>query len=357
MIDGKVKGLYSAPELLRTDFPPSHTIIHGLLKQRETVLLVGKAKMGKSRMLYQLCTELGNGGSFFGYDIPRPVKVLYISIEDGDDGAKFRLREIGGSRADNPNISLYSPPIIADNEACLTGPGVKFIESLLREKEPDVLIVDPLRLFAGPNFDEKKTVDVLRMYSQVSAFKKIRPNLATIIVHHSRKTGADFKSGPSLRNDADTWIQSASGSYSLICHVETAWGFDREPSEGGGVVVFNGVARNWRVPCFLLKDDGLAYRRVMGEELARSLMNFQEQTAWDLAKAAHSFTLHDLSTSVQTALAITKSQSMKVATRMIKAARDSGVLIFDGNLYFVAPAAELPEKLEKKLNNQYQIQF
>src|SRR5436309_208815 len=83
---------YSLADLRALNLPPPVPVVEGLLNEGETILLVGRPKVGKSRLTQQLTLDLARAQPFLGhYRIPKACRVLVIDLENRPAGVKARL--------------------------------------------------------------------------------------------------------------------------------------------------------------------------------------------------------------------------------------------------------------------------
>lgn len=323
-----IENLQTARMLVNRQFEPRVELIHGLVREGETILFVGRPKVGKSRLLDQLALSLVSATPFFDLEIPQKKRVLYLDIENKPHEVRNRLLSIGQDRAAVDNFVLYTPEELCQNRADLSrADGMSLVLRMFDLAKPDVLVIDTLRLFMGARWDERRSDQVLMMYNKISELRQRFPRLAVILVHHLRKT--DFKTKISLRIDPAGWIEGASGHYSLIGHSEVIWGFDRElQPDGSEQIVFNGKARNLVVPLFLLEDlPDMSYRRLQGEEFAKGMMSPKEQTAWRRAKELKHFRFDELEKASKI--------PARIVAGMVKKAQALGILDYAQGKYFV----------------------
>lgn len=167
------------------NYPPD--IIEGLLQERQTMLLVGPSKAGKSFLLAQLAVSLcGAGGDMFldTYKC-RKVKVLYVDIENGERETKSRIDEqvkalcLTNEKIANLNsLTLaFDPPRTEEFDS--------EVLKAIKETGSEVLILDPIYpLFLG--FDENSSTGARQLMNRVDAIKR-ETGCAVILCHHQSK--------------------------------------------------------------------------------------------------------------------------------------------------------------------------
>lgn len=97
--------LWSAGELSATTFPTPKTIVPTLLPEG-VMLLVGRPKLGKSRLALNLGVAVAAGGRALGTIAVEPGRVLYLALEDGERRTQARMRALCGERA--PSFLSFS---------------------------------------------------------------------------------------------------------------------------------------------------------------------------------------------------------------------------------------------------------
>jgi hypothetical protein len=163
-----------------------------------------------------------------------------------------------------------------------SGEGLARLKDLVEQTNPDVLIVDPWRLFLAG--DENNAEDVIRGLKALSSLRESLPWLTIIIVHHLRKDR--FESPRKLLHDARQWTDNISGHSALPGHVDAIFGLERDHDQDGDeLIVFAGVGRNLEPPTIILKDDEDSLRFEVCEESAvlKSLLTPKELGIWNVA--------------------------------------------------------------------------
>jgi hypothetical protein len=247
--------VYTLAALRTLNVPEPKLIIEGLLNEGETILVVGRPKVGKSRLVQQLTLDLTRGQTFLGYRIPAARRVLLIDLENRPVGVKARFTAMSSPDPSDDRICIYAPETLADDGVNVTPQGMARLEALTAQTSPDVLIIDTWRLFAGG--DENDAGVVVRALKALADIRRRRPPLAVILVHHLRKsTDALVK----LREDPHSWVESVSGHHALVGHVDACFGLEREVDQLDSRIVFGGVARNTATSALLLDEDDVTLR-------------------------------------------------------------------------------------------------
>ena len=227
--------IYSAAEIEAASFPKPDPLIDGMMKEGETILFIGRAKTRKSAVALQGSIDLASRSSFLGHVCMRHGKVLYLDLENKGGELQERLQEFGKNVPGDwrDRIHFYAPETLADNVFTFTPKGFARMRLAVQKYQPDLVILDSLRLFLGHNDpnDGQTAVSILK---KVSTLRQINPRLSIMIIHHLRKF--DPKGSlVNLQTEPEIWIESASGSQAWIAHVDSIWGLEVDRGDGGEI--------------------------------------------------------------------------------------------------------------------------
>lgn len=316
--DDQISGLYALDELLNLNVKKPEAIISDLLYEGELMLLAGRPKVGKSRLIHQMTVSLSTGVPFIGMNVPRRRRVLLVDLENKPWAIQDRLkRMMGESSAANANVFVWCSNTLAENSINSGADGRKALEKLIIETDAEVLIIDPWRLWLGGNENEAK--DVVEGLKTLTALRKNRPCLTIIIVHHVRKER--FESPANLMRDPLLWVENISGHYALVGHVDACYGLERQEQDGEEIVIFGGIARNVESRAVLLNDDpdSLKFEVATTEDAAKIVMTSKELELWEKAKKKKEFTWSAF-------LAVAGTTNKKAVSQMLKKAEAHGLI-------------------------------
>jgi hypothetical protein len=177
---------------------PPPMLIAGLLRILGITLLHGREKLGKSTLSAQIAAALTRGGEFLGRPVRRTFVVWIAADEPMQDAAK-RLREFG---ADERSV------LIVDGRR---GPQELRAELKKAAGYADgldlVVVIDTLAELVSPMItsenDSAPMIKALRQYVEV-----IRAaSAACILVHHSNKSGSDYRGSQAIGGIVDAVAQ------------------------------------------------------------------------------------------------------------------------------------------------------
>jgi hypothetical protein len=242
-----------------------------------------------------MALAISRGQAFLGHAVPAARRVLILDLENRAAGVRTRYQKMSAPSPGDAQLFIYAPETLSDLGITLaTGAGLKALQRLVVEQAPDFLIIDTWRLLLGG--DENKTEIVVRGLRALSTLRQQLPRLAVVVVHHTRKTqGPD---PPLLRIDPSAWIETASGHYSLIAHVDACFGLEREIDRktGDELIVFGGVSRSAAPRTLLLDEDPdtLNFRTADTEDVIQKLLTERERAAWHAVENLPEFTFGDV---------------------------------------------------------------
>ncbi|MBI1742213.1 AAA family ATPase [Candidatus Acetothermia bacterium] len=207
--------LASPPESLTTE----RVLVENLLCADDLVLWVGHEKQRKSTLLLQFCSCLATGRSFVGFQIPEPVRVLYIDAESKTHDLVKRWTGIQQMLTEQERDHALQNLILIEGRKLL-GHGLSLDmktqtlgEIIEAHKDAQVIVLDPLRIFYTG--DEDKSSQVCEAMSQL---RRLAGGRALIIVHHARKRPGAQGDRSRLRDDPYIWSDNARGSTAWKAH-------------------------------------------------------------------------------------------------------------------------------------------
>lgn len=176
------RAVWTAEELMGTEFPPMRWAVDGVLAEGVNVL-AGAPKFGKSWMALGLGVAVASGGRAFGRIPVEQGDVLYLALEDTGRRLQSRLRKV-----------LLGGPAPSRLVLATRWDGMEAISTWLTE-HPDarLVIVDVLQRVRPPQLRGETTYN--GDYNAVKAFTDLahQYGVCVLVVHHTRKaTGEDF---------------------------------------------------------------------------------------------------------------------------------------------------------------------
>ena len=215
----KVK-LYSLKEITEDNSQPPEPIIdNGVLLDGTILLIIGPPKSKKTFLTQNLAISIASGQDFAGFKVPEAKKVMYLLAEGGYYPNRDRLKKMAPNI--DANLILGHPTYLPINRPdyydCLY--------ELVKEDNPDVLILDPLIRFHDVDENSASQMsDVLGTIRTMMAKLK----LSVILVHHTGKVASRGGRGSSvIVGDYDSCIEisNSDDSNTLLKfdmrHVET----------------------------------------------------------------------------------------------------------------------------------------
>ena len=181
----------SATELLKKEFPPGQLWVEkGLIPKGGYILLAGPTKEGKTTLSLQLSLHLITKTTFLNqFPIPERARILYLFAENTLPGLRRILQKqvLAAKRfsweisSENLSDLILQPGhhISFDNKK-----GIQLTDELIRQHNPDLIILDPISLFTGGDLNKLDTVT--RLINNLLDIG-IKRDCTWIIVSHYRK--------------------------------------------------------------------------------------------------------------------------------------------------------------------------
>lgn len=197
----------TAAELLeRGDPPPRRWLVENFLPAGETAVLIGAGASGKGHTLQHLSLMLTSGPSFAGFRIEQPVRVLFVSLEDGLDELHRRLHaaveERGYLGADNrwrekmADITFVDLRGVSASSVALTDE--RLLDPIAEKATAmgaGLIIIDPIGRALG-DIELNAQSGGGRIHSAADNLVR-RTGATVLLVHHLSKHGR-IKGGPDI---------------------------------------------------------------------------------------------------------------------------------------------------------------
>ena len=192
-------GSYSGSEFLDLKLKKREFLVNKLIREKDSIILVGSEKSGKSLLIKQLICSLTSQHPFLDrYDVARPCKVSYIQLEGELEDTQDRLKRMIKILDFDPALFhiIFSPPLELHRRDSM----FELKNLILNKHVPDVVILDPLYFaFSGSLSDD----EVVRKFIGNIRILKEELNCAIILIHHTHKIRYNFKSGSVLDEGDD----------------------------------------------------------------------------------------------------------------------------------------------------------
>ena len=200
-------------------------LVCGMLYPRDYVLLVAEEKVGKTVFAQHLTCCMSSGTSFLGiFDIPKPLKVLYMATEGKKHDLKERFVRISHKIPTDFNNICLTPTFFFFN----TAKGVEQLSMALDDLDdfkPDVVVIDAL--YRAVSGELTKDAVINAFHHEIGLVQK-RYGCAVILVHHMTKPTRNQYGDLNDRSDKDSY-----GSAFLLAAVDhifrlSKWTKDKE---------------------------------------------------------------------------------------------------------------------------------
>lgn len=199
-------GSYSGDEFFSLTFKKREWLIQSIIRDLDSVLIVGGEKSGKSILVKQLICSLTSGSQPFldEYPVEKACNVTYIQLEGELSDTRDRFEAmIEALDIDKEKFHIvFSDPInLRDKDQA------EALKSIIEKKhKPDVIIIDPIYFALNGSLSDDEGVREF-----LGNIRRIKDHFgcAIILVHHTRKLKFDMK-GEVIQDGDEATFGSAS---------------------------------------------------------------------------------------------------------------------------------------------------
>lgn len=184
-------GAYSGKQLLELKLEKRKWLVESLIKEKDSVIIVGDSKAGKSLLKQQLCCSMTSAHPFLNkFDVIRPCKITDIQLEGELEDTQDRFNRLTQTLEFEPENYhlLFEPPLSLNS--------LKDTHELIHRIEhyhlPDVIFVDPVYFAFQGSLSEDQPV---RAFLGNLRIIKDYFNCSIILIHHTHKIHINFKTG------------------------------------------------------------------------------------------------------------------------------------------------------------------
>lgn len=201
--DGARRSSFTAEELLMSDFPEPRFAVPNILAEGLN-FLAGAPKLGKSWWAMGIAIAVASGGRALGQVPVERGEVLYLALEDSPRRLKSRLEKM--LVGDPAPEGLY----FETEWDRLSDGGGEGIETWVKDHPACRLIVVDVFARVRPRVSDRSD-RYLADYEAAQPLKAVadRHGLAVVVLHHTRKAGAD------------DFVEMVSGTHGLAAAADT----------------------------------------------------------------------------------------------------------------------------------------
>lgn len=189
-------GVYTGEQFIKLKLPPRKWLVEGLIRERDSIILVGNEKSGKSLFVFQLICSLTSQHPFIDrWEVQKPCRVSYVQIEGELTDSQDRFKRMTEALdMDWYNLQLlFLPPQELEKHGKMVG-----LADQIQEHKPDIIIIDPVYFaFTGGLSDDL----AVRQFIGNLRVLKDRLKCALILVHHTHKVKFDNKGNVVMEGD------------------------------------------------------------------------------------------------------------------------------------------------------------
>ena len=178
-----IQQIYTLNEMLHAEFK-LNWLVENLLAHRTINSVMGLPNTGKSRFAMQMAKCLAAGSDFLNWNIERPFKVMFFSLEMDRYMLKHFVESLANgkdfavSTSDNLLLLPLGAPLPLENPE-----SVNLLDTFLSEHKPEIVFIDALGSLTPDKLEEKQSKAIMNSLMALTD----KHNVTFVLVHHSRK--------------------------------------------------------------------------------------------------------------------------------------------------------------------------
>lgn len=175
-------------------------IIEGLLERQGMGLIASAPGVGKTQFCLGLGIACATGADFLIWHIPRPMKILWFSLEMIAPALQYFTKQMTKRYGEEEQLLLDQNLLIVPLGEVLPldkPEGRKFMEALIEEYKPDGIIIDSMGKVTNSSLNDEEKIKGLNAYY---GFLRKKHDLFIWFVHHNRKANGDNKKPKDLQD-------------------------------------------------------------------------------------------------------------------------------------------------------------
>lgn len=159
-------------------------VIKDFVHKKGLLVTFGPAGTGKSQLLLRACQSISTGKNFLKWQVEKPLRMLYISLEMFDEELYEFLRVMKFPNDPLLNTNFMVMPLgrsIKMNSSIAK----KHLSAVVNEFQPDGIVIDSFGKAVGENLSESKVIFEVLEY--IDDELRDRAGCFVWMIHHPRK--------------------------------------------------------------------------------------------------------------------------------------------------------------------------
>jgi len=181
----------SLSQILSEPEPEERYLLKPILERGDKGFVVSSYKTGKTLFLTQLTLCLSSGIPFLDFEVPSPVKVLYVRFELKDFRFRKRLDLMVNGLGGLDKVKIEPIFELARGFNITNEKDFEWLLNLIQKHMAEVLLLDPLYKIAP--LDLKDTANAMPLIRRYDSIIEAYPDLSIITAHHMRKQAGNEK--------------------------------------------------------------------------------------------------------------------------------------------------------------------
>lgn len=175
--------IYTYEEFMNTDIK-LEWVVPNLLHKKGLLLLTGPPKIGKSQFFMRLSEKMAKGESFLKWQVPRPMKTLFVSMEMPHEEVRYFYDQMQISTNELMNNNMLIMPI--GSSIRFNSPAARHeLNKVIEEFQPDGIWFDSFGRAVADDINSEKII--FQTFDYVDSVLRGEYGCFVGFVHHNRK--------------------------------------------------------------------------------------------------------------------------------------------------------------------------
>jgi hypothetical protein len=198
------RAVFGFKDFLKSDYK-IEWLVDRLIAEKTVGVIASAPGKGKTQFLLNLGMHCVLGKPFVGYNVTKPHKVMFFSLEMGPELLHEFIKQMAPAYTEEEHEKLQTDFLLlpAGMQMLLKkmpngdpGQGRIFVEEMIEEYKPDAIYIDSLARVVPGKFDDEDIIELFAYFSRLRA----KFGISVCIIHHNRKAQGDNKRPKNLED-------------------------------------------------------------------------------------------------------------------------------------------------------------
>lgn len=175
--------IYSYSEFMSTELK-IEWVIPQLIHKRGLLCISGPSRVGKSQMTLRLAEKIAKGSNFLLWDIPRPMKTIFVSMEMAHEELLYMMELMSIEKNELLDENFHLMPL--GSAIKLANPIAQAeLNKVIEKVQPDGIWIDSFGVSVGDDLKSEKII--FQTLDYVHRVLRLEYGMFVGFIHHPRK--------------------------------------------------------------------------------------------------------------------------------------------------------------------------